>query len=505
MKELLFKQEKEKKEREEREARGENVIPDASPDEQNNATQPSLETPADDNTNSSSSSSSSTSQERASLVHLTRRLPDLIEAHFSPEVIEVTCPTCGGKFAESTSSISALPETIIIQLTRTVLHNYQPRKLEVPIVSPIEDYSISISAADDDVEVGDWMTRMKETEAAAQHSSSSDGTDTPASLSCTTTQMHPTEEYPKKVLIRHTDESGRLLDLTPFTTLARFGAEAVNAEATTDSSSDATPAQEPVDADGLTESEATIVASLCSMDFSRPRCIRALRKTKETTASGSLLTVDSVLEVLFQTMDNPALDLSLESTSAAQDKSTGEIPTQVISSIMEMGFSHTQAVNAAKHAGQDVDECIAWILAHLDESEVLPAVDAEIDAALSSAQSPTQEKSACSSAPPSSHTHPDYTQLTQQHSAAEKSHYRLFAFINHKGLSVQSGHYVCFIRRPDYDTAASLQSGSSSETADAKKDPSTEPGKWIVFNDEKVSFAKEVPLDQAYILFYRRV
>jgi len=58
--------------------------------------------------------------------------------------------------------------------------------------------------------------------------------------------------------------------------------------------------------------------------------------------------------------------------------------------------------------------------------------------------------------------------------------YQLSGIVTHRGLSPQSGHYVCHVRQ----------------------EPS---GRWILFNDQKVAIATEPPFAHAYLLLWRRL
>ena len=66
--------------------------------------------------------------------------------------------------------------------------------------------------------------------------------------------------------------------------------------------------------------------------------------------------------------------------------------------------------------------------------------------------------------------------------------YRLKAFVSHKGTSVHSGHYVAHIRKGDQG--------------------STDQGRWVLFNDEKVVDADNENVESlrplAYLYFFER-
>lgn len=55
--------------------------------------------------------------------------------------------------------------------------------------------------------------------------------------------------------------------------------------------------------------------------------------------------------------------------------------------------------------------------------------------------------------------------------------YTLIAIITHLGKNTDHGHYVCHIKRGD---------------------------QWVLFNDDKVSAPRTVPIEHAFMYFYRR-
>jgi len=59
-----------------------------------------------------------------------------------------------------------------------------------------------------------------------------------------------------------------------------------------------------------------------------------------------------------------------------------------------------------------------------------------------------------------------------------RTQYRLYAAITHLGASTGTGHYVAHILKE---------------------------GKWVLYNDSKVSVAGSVPLSQGYIYFFRKI
>ena len=60
------------------------------------------------------------------------------------------------------------------------------------------------------------------------------------------------------------------------------------------------------------------------------------------------------------------------------------------------------------------------------------------------------------------------------------SKYELQGFITHVGKNVNSGHYICHIKKE----------------IDGKKE-------WVIFNDRKVAISKKPPLDMGFIYLFK--
>jgi ubiquitin carboxyl-terminal hydrolase 5/13 len=56
--------------------------------------------------------------------------------------------------------------------------------------------------------------------------------------------------------------------------------------------------------------------------------------------------------------------------------------------------------------------------------------------------------------------------------------YSLLAIITHLGKNTDHGHYVCHV----------------------KKD-----GRWVLFNDDKVSLPKTIPIEHGFMYLYRKI
>ena len=138
-------------------------------------------------------------------------------------------------------------------------------------------------------------------------------------------------------------------------------------------------------------------------------------------------------------------------------------PADLVEQLASMGFDQARCVYALQQTSNSMDRAVEWLFSHADEP--LPSASASASASSSS--------SAASSSP------------AVDGSDSGSGQYRLYAAITHLGKSTSTGHYVCHLRGED--------------------------GKWVLFNDEKVSEvdADEVGvgkgMDRAYMLIYQRV
>lgn len=134
----------------------------------------------------------------------------------------------------------------------------------------------------------------------------------------------------------------------------------------------------------------------------------------------------------------------------------GEVDPNLVSSIVEMGFSPHQAKYALKQAST-VAEAIEWLFANMD--------DIPVESAATGTSSNAPEPSA--------------TETANQKVYKDGSEkYKLIGMISHMGSRPDSGHYVAHMFKD---------------------------GKWVLFNDEKVALSQDPPKKLAYIYLYKRV
>ena len=211
------------------------------------------------------------------------------------------------------------------------------------------------------------------------------------------------------------------------------------------------------------EFDQATLSALTAMEFSENRAKRAMLSSPAAARDPNV-----AMEWLFSNMDDPSLDDPLPSGNANEGAAAGGVPGQfnneVLTSLVEMGFG----INRAKRAMQSSDAAagdamiaLDWLTNFMDD----PSLDEPFDDI--PATSPLKPAS-------SSANSPDESSLEQ----VRTSLYSLSGFIEHRGNSIHSGHYVAYLKKN---------------------------GTWYQFNDSRVRECSKPPIHQAYMLFFSRV
>lgn len=70
-------------------------------------------------------------------------LKDMLTKTFSPELLDSVCSKCGGSQRLKTTKLTCLPEYLILTVSRYVLRNWVPTKIDMAINVPFEDLDLS--------------------------------------------------------------------------------------------------------------------------------------------------------------------------------------------------------------------------------------------------------------------------------------------------------------------------------------------------------------------------
>jgi len=195
------------------------------------------------------------------------------------------------------------------------------------------------------------------------------------------------------------------------------------------------------------KADPNIVSQLTGMGFSVPRSTRAALAVKNAG-------VNEASNWLFGNMDKDDLDNPLtpeELGEAPKSKPpSDDIPSELVASIESMGFETDRAKYALRQTKNNVERALDWLMSHMDDP--LPNAPA----------------------PPTNTTSSDTKNVD-----TGSTNYRLVAVVTHRGKSTHSGHYVTHLLKE---------------------------GKWILYNDNKVSLAEDpASVRKGYIYFFRRV
>eukprot|EP00945_MAST-04E_sp_MAST-4E-sp1_P007264 g7264.t1 len=197
--------------------------------------------------------------------------------------------------------------------------------------------------------------------------------------------------------------------------------------------------------------DATIVAQIVSMGFSDNAAKRAALATQNSGAETAINWV--MTHMADADLNDPLPDPS--AAQGAQPSGEGGDPA-LIAQICSMGFTQEQAAFSLKKNNNNGDVAVMWLFENAGAVEGLIAAE-EVAAANASAGGGEDEKlPSCS------------------------GKYKLRGFISHVGKNTGSGHYVCHIK-------------------------SEETGKWVIYNDRKVSWSNRTPFQHGYLYLFEAV
>lgn len=197
----------------------------------------------------------------------------------------------------------------------------------------------------------------------------------------------------------------------------------------------------------------SLVEQVAEMGFPREACRKAVY---HTNSSG----LEPAINWVMAHLDQPDFSspLVLPSTGGGhKTPDTEPPPEESVVTVTSMGFTREQALRALHATNNSVERAVDWIFSHIDEP------DTEVSMEVSEGRSASGTMSETTPAGPRVRDGP--------------GKYQLFAFISHMGTSTMCGHYVCHIKKE---------------------------GRWVIYNDQKVSASERPRRDLGYIYFYQR-
>uniref|UniRef100_A0A8C4QUX2 ubiquitinyl hydrolase 1 n=1 Tax=Eptatretus burgeri TaxID=7764 RepID=A0A8C4QUX2_EPTBU len=235
--------------------------------------------------------------------------------------------------------------------------------------------------------------------------------------------------------------------------------------------------------------EESIFEQLLEMGFPKEACRKALYY------SGGL-GIDHALDWIFSHMDESDFAEPLVLVDKVEDKEEEEDgvilggawgpklssqappPEESVALIVCMGFTRQRAFKALQANNNNLERATNWLLAFPSDGD---DDDEDIDAAARSKKAEPHQNGPLrpKSANRVSQQSPDNSANQNALPVSDgPGRYRLFAFISHMGPSAKCGHYVCHVRKE---------------------------GRWVIYNDEKVSISEKPPKDLGYLYFYKRI
>jgi len=154
--------------------------------------------------------------------------------------------------------------------------------------------------------------------------------------------------------------------------------------------------------------------------------------------------VNVAADWLLMHMDDPKINQPRPKKGGKSTSTSKPVNQDFLQNIMEMGFTQAQGTYALQKTDNNMERAVDFLFNNPGE-----------------VPEPQEPQEA-----------PKESQLSDG-----SGEYKLFAFVNHIGSNVQSGHYICHI----------------------KKD-----GKWVKYNDEKVEESRNPPIQFGYLYFFER-
>jgi len=151
---------------------------------------------------------------------------------------------------------------------------------------------------------------------------------------------------------------------------------------------------------------------------------------------------------LFERMDDPSLDDPIEKKSK---KNGGGVTANAenVALLVDMGFNSTKVEKALIETNNNIERAIDWLSSHFED-----------DIELTSNQDTTDK-------------------MDEDEIDNKPAKYELIGFVTHMGTSAQCGHYVIHLRHEN---------------------------KWYLYNDEKVvKVMEDLPTENAYMYLFKRL
>uniref|UniRef100_A0A8C5QZ04 Ubiquitin carboxyl-terminal hydrolase n=1 Tax=Leptobrachium leishanense TaxID=445787 RepID=A0A8C5QZ04_9ANUR len=204
------------------------------------------------------------------------------------------------------------------------------------------------------------------------------------------------------------------------------------------------------------------VMQLAEMGFPLEACRKAVYYTGNLGAEVAFNWIIAHMEEpdFAEPLSIPGCAAASSISSCGQNVPLNQPPEEIVSLITSMGFQRNQAIQALRATNNNLERALDWIFSH-------PECEEECANPSESADSANNQNGIIS------HNEQEGPRIKDGNGT-----YELFGFISHAGTSTMSGHYVCHIKKE---------------------------GRWVIYNDHKVSASERPPKDLGYIYFYHRI
>ncbi|XP_053316176.1 ubiquitin carboxyl-terminal hydrolase 13 isoform X1 [Spea bombifrons] len=204
------------------------------------------------------------------------------------------------------------------------------------------------------------------------------------------------------------------------------------------------------------------VMQLAEMGFPLEACRKAVYYTGNLGAEVAFNWIIAHMEEpdFAEPLNIPGFAAAASISSYGQNVLLNQPPEEIVALISSMGFQRNQAIHALRATNNNLERALDWIFSH-------PECEDEYGNSSESVDADNNQNGI----------------ITQNEDEGPRikdgnGRYELFGFISHAGTSTMSGHYVCHIKKE---------------------------GRWVIYNDHKVSASERPPKDLGYIYFYRRI
>ncbi|OCT80740.1 ubiquitin carboxyl-terminal hydrolase 13 isoform X1 [Xenopus laevis] len=204
------------------------------------------------------------------------------------------------------------------------------------------------------------------------------------------------------------------------------------------------------------------VMQLAEMGFPLEACRKAVYYTGSMGAEVAFNWIIAHMEEpdFAEPLTIPGCGTVASTSSHGQNALLNQPPEEIVALICSMGFPRNHAIQALRATNNNLERALDWMFSHPECEEEADNVSGCVD----------------------TENNPNGIITDSEQDGPRikdgNGRYELFGIISHAGTSTMSGHYVCHIKKE---------------------------GRWVIYNDHKVSSSERPPKDLGYLYFYHRI